>query len=1130
MMIPLDWTRLAGTRQSPHLLGWTLGLVSCLIVLSCGTPATRLSDTKRHASIVLSTDHLGAEMTESSHRGVLGTRAIVPGAGFFYYEGRREVGEGNFGFGVGTAAANLADYGGTDDQSMGVNARGYIYHEHSSLIPRDSRIRTTDTVGIAVDYRSSSPTIYVIASDELIYSLPMTGLTDPLFILVYGHDYGSGVQQTINPGDDKILRPFEYDPSAILSAASVPGAGELVPAWSHRDMQNSNHAPSVTITDPGIVFPIGAPIALGATADDPEDGNLDASIDWSVDITPDTGSGPSFTFTATVAGDHIVTATVLDEKGVQGEDSITISVFDPAEIDTDGDGLTDVDEAIHGTDPGDPDSDGDGLEDGEEVNLLGTNPLATDTEPDGMPDGYEVAYSLDPTLNDAALDADEDGFDNISEFLSGSDPTNPYSYPGGPQATLLNVNDRHASVVVSPDGLGATFTDALPRGVRSDVLITPGSGWFYYEGIRLTDVGDFGFGLASATASLDSAGGVDDQSLGVNADGTVYYNGALVDTFSDPSSVDTYGIAVDYTGINPIAYIVVDPTTGATPIMPPITLTGITGSLHVLVYGSDELAGEQQRINAGDDLAGAPFHYPAHYVIFTAGYTGAEFLGSGWGVGHSYAGREIPVQFGSVQMVIDATTGGGITTTPDGLGVMYSETSKKGIRANQGMIGEFRYWEAHREVGEVNIGQGVITAYGRIDPYPFNPEQPSMSINSMSSIWRNLNNVGSYDTSQDTYGFAVDYRGSRPIVHCVVGDEVVHTMTLPDVFTPLHPLLYGSVPDPLVSQTANFGQEIFQYGPKAALERAGVDTSELVLGWGDVNADSDADGLRDSDEATHGADAADPDTDGDGLLDGFEVIRHGTEPDIADTEGDGINDGYEVAYELDPLIAHAGHDDDGDGSDDLAEYLAGSHPGTAASTPTTPGHALLSETDKHSSVTLSADLLSATFSESTRRMVRSDVAVEPGSGVFYFEGHWHGDDIGYFGFGVASGLERLYRWAGYSTESIGVNTKGHSFYGGSGIASNVIKYARDFGFVVDYRGTNPIVHVIAGHQIVRTQTLVNVTEPVFMAVFGVSGPPELVQTINPGSDLVANPFKYEVRQILSDAGFSAAADLVRGWY
>ena len=51
-------------------------------------------------------------------------------------------------------------------------------------------------------------------------------------------------------------------------------------------------------------------------------------------------------------------------------------------LDSDGDGLTDDEEAVHGTGPLLSDSDGDGLTDAEEIEA-GTNPNDVDTNGDG---------------------------------------------------------------------------------------------------------------------------------------------------------------------------------------------------------------------------------------------------------------------------------------------------------------------------------------------------------------------------------------------------------------------------------------------------------------------------------------------------------------------------------------------------------------------------------------------------------------------------------------------------------------------------------------------------------------------------------------------------------------------------
>src|SRR6266581_8261667 len=79
--------------------------------------------------------------------------------------------------------------------------------------------------------------------------------------------------------------------------------------------------------------------------------------------------------------------------------------FDPTDPldgarDSDGDGLSNYQEFLHGTDPSNPDTDG-----------------------GGATDGWEVNYGLDPTNRaDDYLDTDGDGWDNYKEFLVGTNP------------------------------------------------------------------------------------------------------------------------------------------------------------------------------------------------------------------------------------------------------------------------------------------------------------------------------------------------------------------------------------------------------------------------------------------------------------------------------------------------------------------------------------------------------------------------------------------------------------------------------------------------------------------------------------------------------------------------------------
>ncbi|MCX6785420.1 MAG: hypothetical protein NTZ18_01040 [Candidatus Komeilibacteria bacterium] len=65
-------------------------------------------------------------------------------------------------------------------------------------------------------------------------------------------------------------------------------------------------------------------------------------------------------------------------------------------LDSDGDGLTNVEEQALGTNPNSADSDNDGLSDREEVKVYKTDPLNPDTDSDGYLDGAEVKAGYNP--------------------------------------------------------------------------------------------------------------------------------------------------------------------------------------------------------------------------------------------------------------------------------------------------------------------------------------------------------------------------------------------------------------------------------------------------------------------------------------------------------------------------------------------------------------------------------------------------------------------------------------------------------------------------------------------------------------------------------------------------------------
>jgi hypothetical protein len=109
----------------------------------------------------------------------------------------------------------------------------------------------------------------------------------------------------------------------------------------------------------------------------------------------------------------------------------TVSALDPLQ-DQDGDGMLNGFEIQYGFDPFDPsdagvDSDGDGLTNLDEQGL-GTNPTQADPDADGLEDGEEIAIGTDP--NDP--DTDGDGYSDGEEVDAGTDPLDPASFPEPP--------------------------------------------------------------------------------------------------------------------------------------------------------------------------------------------------------------------------------------------------------------------------------------------------------------------------------------------------------------------------------------------------------------------------------------------------------------------------------------------------------------------------------------------------------------------------------------------------------------------------------------------------------------------------------------------------------------------------
>jgi hypothetical protein len=88
-----------------------------------------------------------------------------------------------------------------------------------------------------------------------------------------------------------------------------------------------DNPPVVTITSPtgGSTFLPGTAVSLTATAVDPDDGNVGASLAWTSSIQGALGTGPSLTRTL-VPGDHVITAMATDTGGHHPIRAVTVKI------------------------------------------------------------------------------------------------------------------------------------------------------------------------------------------------------------------------------------------------------------------------------------------------------------------------------------------------------------------------------------------------------------------------------------------------------------------------------------------------------------------------------------------------------------------------------------------------------------------------------------------------------------------------------------------------------------------------------------------------------------------------------------------------------------------------------------
>ncbi|MCT2043660.1 YPDG domain-containing protein, partial [Pseudoclavibacter alba] len=734
---------------------------------------------------------------------------------------------------------------------------------------------------------------------------------------LFAPDYIDGA---ITQGESKVF-PAPLDPNASLPIGTTFAPGEGVPAWA-----TVNPDGSITVA-PDAATPVG-PVTLPVLVNYPDGSSetidirvtvlaptaltvlpVNGQVVWSgdaiapvtlssVDINSDPAAGTTYTVTGlpegvsydpatntisgtpTTPGDYTVTVVGTAPNGDKDDMFFVIRVQDSKQ-DTDGDGLTDKDEASRGTDPANPDTDGDGLPDGQEV-TLGTDPLNPDTDGDGLPDGQEVTLGTDPKNTDTDgdgltdgrevtietnplnPDTDGDGLTDGQEVDLGTDPKKPDTDGDGltdGQEVSGSENGKFNNEPTNPlnpdtDGDGVSDRDEITNGTDPNKADTDGDGLNDWEenvagtdpknpdtdGDGLPDGQEVQLGTDPKKPDTDGDGLTDGQEVSGSE------NGKFNNEPTNPLAKDSDGDGVSDRD---------EITNGTDPNNPDTDGDGLT---------------DWEEIQAGTD----PLK--------------ADTDGDGIADGQEVANGTDPLKAD--------TDGDGLTDGEEatiGTDPKNPDTDGDGLTDGQEVSG---------------------SANGKYDNLPTNPLNPDTSHDGVMDGAEITN--GTAPTRRDTDGDGLTdgqeaQLGTNPLIADTDGDGLTDDQ---EVQLGTNPLVADTDGDGLTD-----GAEVNTHYTdplKTDTDGDGLTDGQEVTGsqngkfnnepTNPILADTDGDGVNDGAEITNGTDPNNADTDGDGVTDSDEAVL-GTDPNKADTDGDGLKDGEEVVRGTDPKNP----DTDGDG-------------------------------------------------------------------------------------------------------------------------------------------------------------------------------------------------------------------------
>lgn len=550
----------------------------------------------------------------------------------------------------------------------------------------------------------------------------------------------------------------------------------------------------------------------------------------------------------------------------------------------------------------DIDTDGDTLPDAREKIVHKTSETLWDTDGDWMPDGWELTNSLNALTGDGTADADGDGLENRDEYQQETDPGNTDSDGDGLSDLMeitLGTDPRLSDTDEDglPDGWEVRF-GYDPLGTAGTLSGTDGIGTFDSDGTALA------VEVRNETAYLaDGRGGL--KILDMHHPGGREMGSLALDGEANSLLLtnDTLWISLDSQGIAAVDV--------SDPFRPRKTGSYyIDGSTRGLALQSNLL----YVANTANDL-----------VILQAGQV--ERITPVGSYAHGMLqGRDICVSGTNAWLALEDRVYRLDITDP----------SNPVYISNNGNPGD--------NISEIElIGSDLCVA----------------NKGGTLTVWDQAltASVGLFSTASSVYGIGL--QSNRLLI--AEGAGYAELIDLSDRSDP--ELITGISESGFMYDAALHGErgylaagetglKVIQFGATDS-DADGMDDSwetlhfgstaytatndfdsdgifnreEYLCGMNPALADSDGDGLSDSDEIhLYLSDPTRTDGDLDGVSDSVEVNTYGTDAGLADTDGDGMPDGWEILYGFDPLTDDSAGDADADGLPNAGEYWNYTHP------------------------------------------------------------------------------------------------------------------------------------------------------------------------------------------------------------